>query len=229
MNCPSRTDNPNGREGWNQSPNLHSGSTREDFNGMANTRVLRRIGPGEPVLINSDDEVSDAQKSRKISAAAVRIATVSTSQKVDGDYGNPGVLHCDDSSGNRKHFCLPSFLSKIRKVLLTFGKFVGPGFMVRTPLCVKQMRLGTQCLWLTSCRYPLHILILGIIQRMWRQVLAINFSSFSLSCSQILLPYIFSRSVSSWAQSREWTLLRCVGLIFQDGSIFLSISWQSAL
>ena len=74
MNCPSRTDNPNGREGWNQSPNLHSGTTREDFNGMANARVLRRIEPGEPVSNNPDDEISDAQRPQKNAAPTVKIA-----------------------------------------------------------------------------------------------------------------------------------------------------------
>jgi metal iron transporter len=132
MNYPSRTDNPNAREGWNQSPNLHSGTTREDFNGMANTRVLRRIEPGEPVLKPSDDEVSDAQRPRKNSTQTIRIAITSAGHKVEEDLVNPDALHCDGSSGNGDHFCLPSLFSKTRKVLVTFGKFVGPGFMVCT-------------------------------------------------------------------------------------------------
>ena len=131
MNYPSRTDNPNGREGWNQNPNLHSGTTREDFNGMANTRVLRRIEPGDSVLINSDDEVFDAQRPRKNSGAAVRVVPTSDNQSAIEDHVNPGTLHCDGSNDNRKRSSLPSFFSKSRKVLATFVRFIGPGFMVR--------------------------------------------------------------------------------------------------
>jgi len=137
MNCPSRTDNPSGREGWNQSPNLHSGTTREDFNGMANARVLRRIEPSEPPQIKSDNEVPDPQKPRKHSAATVRIARTLTSQSGDDDDVNTRNVQRDDSSNNKKPFSSALFFSKARKVLVTFGKFVGPGFMVRTPLCVK--------------------------------------------------------------------------------------------
>jgi metal iron transporter len=134
MNCPSRTDNPSGREGWNQSPNLHSGTTREDFNGIANTRVLRRADPGEPVLTKSDEEVPDPQGPRKNSVATVKIARTSIMQSGDNDHVNLSTLHCEDSSDNKKGSCLPPFFSKVRKVLVTFAKFVGPGFMVRTPL-----------------------------------------------------------------------------------------------
>lgn len=139
MNCPSRTDNPNGREGWNQSPNLHAGTTREDFNGMANTRVLRRIDPGDPAFIDSDEKVSEAQRPRKASTAAVKITTMSTSQSVDENQVNPGALHCDDSSDNRMRSYLPSFFPKTRKVLATFIKFVGPGFMVRVRPALDQV------------------------------------------------------------------------------------------
>ncbi len=146
MNCPSRTDNPNGREGWNQSPNLHSGTTREDFNGMANARVLRRIEPGEPVLINSDDEVSGHQRPRKSSATAARVARTLTYQRGDEHHVTPAPPHSEDSSDSTARACFPAVLSRTRKVLVTFGKFVGPGFMVRPPLWAKQMRLSTSAL-----------------------------------------------------------------------------------
>ena len=136
MNCPSRTDNPNAREGWNQSPNLHSGTTREDFNGMANTRVLRRIEPGQPVSEISDEKVSDVQRPGKTSEPTIKITTTATGQSVDEDHLNRDVLHCDDSGDYGNLSCLPSFLSKTRKVLVTYSKFVGPGFMVCTPLRV---------------------------------------------------------------------------------------------
>jgi hypothetical protein len=55
-------------------------------------------------------------------------------QNGDDDNVNLSTLHCEDSSDNKKYFCLPPFFSKVRKVLVTFARFVGPGFMVRTLL-----------------------------------------------------------------------------------------------
>src|SRR5690348_15564727 len=54
MNCPSRTDDTDGREGWNQSPNLLAGTTREDFNGRTNATARRSLDPdalGDDVAI----------------------------------------------------------------------------------------------------------------------------------------------------------------------------------
>jgi hypothetical protein len=135
MNCPSRPNNPNGREGWNQSPNLLSGTTREDFNGMANARVLRRIETSDPVSLKSIDDVPDGQRPRKNSAATITLATTLTlpGQSVEKEQVESNIFHCDDPNDDEKGgSCLPSFFSKAPKVLATFGKFVGPGFMVRT-------------------------------------------------------------------------------------------------
>lgn len=48
MNCPSRTDDTDGREGWNQSPNLLAGTTRADFNGRTNATARRSLDPDVP-------------------------------------------------------------------------------------------------------------------------------------------------------------------------------------
>jgi metal iron transporter len=131
MNCPSRTDNADGRDGWNQSPNLLSATTREDFNGMANTRILRRIESNDPVLFVSNNEVPDAQRPRKTSAAAVRLVKALTSQSLHRGHVNRMPSGCDDSNNQTK--CPPTlakFLTKARNILVTFSKFIGPGFMV---------------------------------------------------------------------------------------------------
>jgi metal iron transporter len=131
MNCPSRTDNADGRDGWNQSPNLLSATTREDFNGIANTRILRRIESNDPVLLVSNDEVPDAQRPRKNSAAVVRLTRTLTSQSLHRGHVNNMPPGCDGPNNQTK---CPSkqvkILTKARNVLMTFGKFVGPGFMV---------------------------------------------------------------------------------------------------
>ena len=98
MNCPSRPNNPNGREGWNQSPNLLSGTTREDFNGMANARVLRRIETSDPVSLKSIDDVPDGQRPRKNSAATITLATTLTlpGQSVEKEQVESNIFPCDD-------------------------------------------------------------------------------------------------------------------------------------
>ena len=128
MNCPSRTDNADGRDGWNQSPNLLSGSTREDFNGMANTRILRRIDSSDPVLLLSNDDVPDAQRSRKNSTATIRITTSQSLQPSHVSGVHPGSDIPGDGANSQSR--LANLLTKARNVLIKFGKFVGPGFMV---------------------------------------------------------------------------------------------------
>lgn len=48
MNCPSRTEEPEGT-GFNQNPSSLAAdlTTRQDLNGIANSRVLRRIASSE--------------------------------------------------------------------------------------------------------------------------------------------------------------------------------------
>ena len=133
MNCPSRTDDTDGRDGWNQNPNLLSGTTREDFNGMANTRILRRIASNDPVLLVSNDEVQDAQRPRKNSAATVRIARTLTNQSLPRDHVNGITSNRDDShAGTSYSSGAANFFAKARRVLVKFSKFIGPGFMVST-------------------------------------------------------------------------------------------------
>ena len=57
MNCPSRTDDTDGREGWNQSPNLLAGTTRADFNGRTNATARRSLDPDVP---GEDDPIAQS-------------------------------------------------------------------------------------------------------------------------------------------------------------------------
>lgn len=98
---------------------------------MANTRILRRIESIDPVLFLSHDEVPDAQRPRKYSAGTVRLARTFTGQSLPRGHVNRMPSGCDDTNDETK---CPSQLAKIpakaRNVLVTFAKFVGPGFMV---------------------------------------------------------------------------------------------------
>jgi metal iron transporter len=106
-----------------------SGTTREDFNGMANTRILRRIDSSDPVLLLSNDDVPDAQRPRKNSTATIRIASTLTSQHpghVSGVHSGSDIA----GSGTNIQSRLANLLTKTRNILIKFSKFVGPGFMV---------------------------------------------------------------------------------------------------
>jgi hypothetical protein len=132
MNCPSRTDDVDGREGWNQNPNLLSGTTREDFNGRTNARMLRRLDPDG---LNDDSAIShdpDAQPPSDREANRSKLV----------DIKQPSIGHVSQSPHNFEGPDFPSgpprrlttFYQKTLRILVTFGQFVGPGFMVRTPV-----------------------------------------------------------------------------------------------
>lgn len=120
MNCPHRPDNGNGREGWNQSPNLLSGTTREDFNGKANTRVLRGVESTNSASLKSTDEVPHVQRPPQSSDRSTLTGPNAEKRPVKSKFFGRHNSR-DDTCG---------FISKTRKFMVTLGKFVGPGFMV---------------------------------------------------------------------------------------------------
>lgn len=138
MNYPERTDDQDGREGWNQNPNAFAGSSREDFNGKANDRILRRSDNDGPIEISPSDQNPDSpqprNRNRKSSVATVMVARTLTSQSQ-----SPSQRHVTNSAGgivmgsggtNHGSEEEDGFFAKARNILVTFGKFVGPGFMV---------------------------------------------------------------------------------------------------
>ncbi|KAK4044215.1 natural resistance-associated macrophage protein-domain-containing protein [Parachaetomium inaequale] len=145
MNRPSRTDKPPAGDGYNQSPpEFSSGlTTNQDLNGISNTRALRReehpvmVGSGEadpdPLAITFSDGPSKTG-----GAAVVGVSASATSSAAhilqSGDTGpGPGGQNEDfaPANGNLDGTSQPgSWLSQAKHTILTFGKFVGPGFMV---------------------------------------------------------------------------------------------------
>lgn len=182
MNCPSRTDDVDGREGWNQSPNLLAGTTREDFNGRANTIFRRRIDPDGPSNEVPLDQLSDVNPPSKNGQAN---ATVRTEERASGSLADPSPPQ--SSSGNPATF----LFHQVRKVAVKYCKFIGPGFMVRKVTC-KEMRPATY-----SSRSQLHILIQAIIQPMSQPVAPIDSSSCLLFSCQMLSLSIFKPFASS--------------------------------
>lgn len=137
MNQTSRTDEPYEGDGLNQSPNAFSNDlvTNQDMNGIANARERR--GPesrsmdnsGQPIAQDipaSPDEDEDAGISKGLA---------------DGDGQSPGKAKStqvkdtpaayDMSAGVSPNRGGPTSLPhKLFRLIVTFGKFIGPGFLV---------------------------------------------------------------------------------------------------
>ncbi|KAK7975974.1 elongation factor tu GTP binding domain-containing protein [Apiospora arundinis] len=145
MNKTSRTDEPYEGEGHNQSPNAFSNdlTTNEDFNGIVNTRTQRDSDSrmvsdtGQPIALaepsaSERDEMAKHNGLRKL--AGRRGATgqspggtvLSDPRVLDSsprDNSPPSGLPVASGSGR-------SPLQRVKHVLYTFSKFVGPGFLV---------------------------------------------------------------------------------------------------
>jgi metal iron transporter len=136
MNCPSRTEEPEGT-GWNQSPSFLASdlTTRQDLNGIANARVLRRIATGE--IDNVVDGVPADQIKKKDSKEEVVMAKAACRHVGEGGMSRFDVVDLngndDDGRGTgtgRGTYSSSKWFRGLRKVVVTFGRFVGPGFMV---------------------------------------------------------------------------------------------------
>lgn len=145
MNKTSRTDEPYEGEGHNQSPNAFSNdlTTNEDFNGIVNTRAQRdsdsrmvsdtgqSIAQADASLSEPDDAVKQNGGARILAgrhcAAGHSPGRVSSDARVlDSSFHNgnaPPGLPVESGSGK-------SPMGRVKHVLVTFSKFVGPGFLV---------------------------------------------------------------------------------------------------
>lgn len=131
MNCPSRTEEPEDT-GMNQNPNALAAdtTTREDLNGIANSRVLRRIASQEveaPRIEGTDDV-----ERMKGGNALKKILTNKMQGHVGGCDRRTDDVHQGDacSGGENNRNAVGKEFRRLCKVVMTFGKFVGPGFMV---------------------------------------------------------------------------------------------------
>lgn len=123
MNCPSRTDEPEGT-GFNQNPNALGAdlTTRQDLNGIANSRILRRIASSDVENVVEDEPDGSQQRD---------------DEKGGGARGGKEGLRSSEGGegGGRGGSVLWKWLMGLPHVLKTFASFVGPGFVV-CPLIV---------------------------------------------------------------------------------------------
>ncbi|WEW60789.1 NRAMP-like transporter smf-3 [Emydomyces testavorans] len=149
MNCPSRTNNPLDNPGWNQNPPLLTAdlTTRQDLNGIANTRERRRKQTGsnglelDPIQDKSprnvSEDVEDLHSVRKgVTGSAV------TEQEADlGEDANSGNVSSlpwqnhqshtnDDGARSPWSFKPKGLVSRTVQTLRKFGQFIGPGFLI---------------------------------------------------------------------------------------------------
>ncbi|KAJ5914806.1 hypothetical protein N7504_003689 [Penicillium tannophilum] len=130
MNCPSRTDDTLQHPGWNQSPPPFSPdiTTRNDFNGIANSRVHRKNATGTGTAIGDDTLSIDTHPlSRQDSDPGTEkvpdgeVTAASGCKSPTRASGSPRRPFKDYISSNALH-CARS--------LVKFGRFIGPGFLI---------------------------------------------------------------------------------------------------
>ncbi|OBT74520.1 hypothetical protein VF21_06951 [Pseudogymnoascus sp. 05NY08] len=130
MNCPSRTDDTDGREGWNQSPNLLAGTTRADFNGRTNATARRSLDPdvpGEDVPIAQSiidtppppEKGGLGEKGPVVGEKGDVMSHVTTGGGGGGGGGGEEGIH------RRKRF-----YKRAGRMFMKYASFIGPGFMI---------------------------------------------------------------------------------------------------
>lgn len=131
MNCPSRTDNMDGHDAWNQNPNPLEGTTREDFN-RTNSRILRRLDPAGPSDDHAMHEAREAEPRDGKNASWMGVETTASQVNSLAElHVMRGVQYTQEpdftpSSPARS----ASFLQKAQRWMKIYGQFIGPGFMI---------------------------------------------------------------------------------------------------
>ena len=140
MNKTSHTDEPLEGDGYNQSPNPNSNdlTTNEDFNSLVNSRSVREsdsqtlpnAASNVPGQIASDAPTENDGHGKATYRLAQR--SIDRGQSPKGGLQIPATAHppgCPPASAgaDAARVALPE---RVRKMLATFGSFIGPGFMI---------------------------------------------------------------------------------------------------
>ncbi|CZS97298.1 probable manganese transport protein [Rhynchosporium graminicola] len=142
MNCPSRTDEPDEGDGYNQNPSSLSAdlTTRADLNGIANARELKRMASNELETEVDGIPDEDGKGGKRDKGEEEVVAAREVGQQSKFTRNGPGMVALEAADGGAAggggigngadaSFPIRIFM-KIRKGVVTYGKFVGPGFMI---------------------------------------------------------------------------------------------------
>ena len=137
MNCPSRTDEPPKHDGLNQNPSGLSAdlTTRQDFNGKVNTRTNQDCStiPDDPKTATDAQAGDDIDDEKSLDNRHSTLGHRSSNHKVRSPNAPSGSGPPSPERGNAGHDVLQRLTGIARamsKVVIKYGKFVGPGFMV---------------------------------------------------------------------------------------------------
>lgn len=153
MNRPSRIDEPQTADGHSQSllRFTNGQTTNLDLNGFANSRVLRREqnpAIADPQQVDSCPPVTVLTEGhgKTVDGVPGVIVTGSTATSSGSEVFSvgPSGPSGPEPDGHRRHPPAASsahdfdealssstaWLSRARHIIITFGKFIGPGFMV---------------------------------------------------------------------------------------------------
>jgi len=134
MNCPSRVDEPEGT-GWNQNPNALAAdlTTREDLNGLVNGRELKRSLSEEVREIVRDTLVEGVDDEKEKKGGVGVESGKEKGSEVRGTFEKLQDAGYGDDRGRGRNAVTIMYARNVWKIFRTLGKFVGPGFMVRSP------------------------------------------------------------------------------------------------
>jgi metal iron transporter len=144
MNRTSRTDEPYEGDGLNQSPNAFSNDlvTNQDLNGIANARERRgrhsrsmdssdqSIAQETRATTDDDGDTGSAKKGLATGDGQSPGKTDSTQVNHDSAAAAAAASNVSSRAGFPNSRGPTSLLQKIAYHIFTFGKFIGPGFLV---------------------------------------------------------------------------------------------------
>ena len=141
MNCPSRTDDPPEDAGWNQNPPSLAAdlTTREDLNGIVNSRSRRSFKSirleehGQvPIAVDPLQDADEASNNERPTSAGTRQENIRRPANSNdrSDDPSPALHNSDLGSEARRRVLDRGKTVKVWHMILKFGKFIGPGFMV---------------------------------------------------------------------------------------------------
>ncbi|KAJ5972329.1 uncharacterized protein N7479_002247 [Penicillium vulpinum] len=129
MNCPSRTDDTLKNPSWNQSPPPFSPDTtmRNDFNGLANSRVHRRHANSANAV--GDDTLSIERPNSRQDRDPGK-AKDPSGEVIAADSGGDSPPRSSGSPRRPFFTCLTSSSLHCAQSLAKFSRFIGPGFLI---------------------------------------------------------------------------------------------------